>query len=81
MDITFLLFFLKVTNTFFVIVHVHYVHWIREIAEANLSMYYSYSLDLDLVHEATGHPLGRVLSYDLQAGHSIYMMLKHTFAF
>ena len=30
------------------------LHWIHEIAEANLSMYPSYHLDLDLVREATG---------------------------
>ena len=44
-------------------VHVHYVHWIHEIAEANSSMYPSYSLNLDLVREATGVHLKQTLLF------------------
>ena len=61
-------------------VHVHYVHWIHEIAEANSSMYPSYSLNLDLVREATGVHWEEFLVVTCRPG-TPSLMLKHTFAF
>ena len=61
-------------------VHVHYVHWIHEIAEANSSMYPSYNLNLDLVREATGVHWEEFLVETCRPG-TPSLMLKHTFAF
>jgi len=61
-------------------VHVHYVHWIHEIAEASSSMYPSYSLNLDLVREATGVHWEEFLVVTCRLG-TPSLMLKYTFAF